>query len=101
MARLPIELLQDAHLRARGFIQEIDRAFIGKHPQPSVPFREGEKPYTIRSVPPTLGEHNQEILAGLLGLSQAELDQLTQDGIIGTEMLMEEQLVKEKKRAAG
>ena len=44
VARLPIELLQDAHLRARGFIQEIDRAFIGKHPQPSVPFREGEKP---------------------------------------------------------
>ena len=52
-------------------------------------------------MPPTLGEHNQEILSGLLGLSQAELDQLAQDGIIGTEMLMEEQLVKEKKRAAG
>jgi crotonobetainyl-CoA:carnitine CoA-transferase CaiB-like acyl-CoA transferase len=101
VARLPIELLQDGHLRARGFIQEIDRAFIGKHPQPSVPFREGVKPYAIRSVPPTLGEHNQEILSGLLGLSQAELDQLAQDGIIGTEMLMEEQLVEQKKRAAG
>ena len=55
----------------------------------------------IRSAPPTLGEHNREILGGLLGLSDAEIEQLTRDGIIGTEMLMEEQLVKEKKRAAG
>ena len=101
VARLPMELLRDPQLRARGFIQEVDRAFIGRHPQPSMPFREGAKPFPIRSAPPTLGQHNQEILGGLLGLSDAEIDQLTRDGIIGTEMLMEEQLVKEKKRAAG
>lgn len=101
VARLPIELLDDPQLHARGFIQQIDRAFIGKHPQPSMPFRETERPFPIRTAPPTLGEHNREILAGLLGLSDAELDQLTRDGIIGTEMLMEEQLVKAKKRAAG
>ena len=34
-------------------------------------------------------------------LSDAEIDQLAREGIIGTEMLMEEQLVKEKKRVAG
>jgi crotonobetainyl-CoA:carnitine CoA-transferase CaiB-like acyl-CoA transferase len=101
VARLPIELLDDPQLHARGFIQQVDRAFIGKHPQPSMPFRESENPFPIRTAPPTLGEHNREILAGLLGLSDAELDQLTRDGIIGTEMLMEEQLVKAKKRAAG
>ena len=101
VARLPIELLNDPQLHARGFIQEVDRAFIGQHPQPSMPFRETEKPFPIRSAPPTLGEHNREILGGMLGLSDAEIDQLTRDGIIGTEMLMEEQLVKEKKRAAG
>jgi crotonobetainyl-CoA:carnitine CoA-transferase CaiB-like acyl-CoA transferase len=101
VARLPIDLLQDGQLHARGFIQEIDRAFIGKHPQPSMPFREGDKPFPIRTAPPTLGEHNREILGGLLGLSDAEIEQLAHEGIIGTEMLMEEQLVKEKKRAAG
>ena len=100
-ARLPVELLQDAQLQARGFIQDVDRAFIGKHPQPSLPFREGDTPFAIRFAPPTLGEYNQEILGGMLGLSKAEMEQLTRDGIIGTEMLMEEQLVKEKKRAAG
>jgi crotonobetainyl-CoA:carnitine CoA-transferase CaiB-like acyl-CoA transferase len=101
VARLPIELLKDPQLLARGFIQEIDRAFIGRHPQPSMPFRETDKPFAIRSAPPTLGEHNREILASILGLSDAEIEQLARDGIIGTEMLMEEQLVKEKKRAAG
>ena len=101
VARMPIELLNDPQLHARGFIQEVDRAFIGKHPQPSMPFRETDKPFPIRSAPPTLGEHNGEILGGMLGLSDAEIDQLARDGIIGTEMLMEEQLVKEKKRAAG
>ncbi|WP_076862658.1 CaiB/BaiF CoA transferase family protein [Bradyrhizobium mercantei] len=101
VARLPIELLKDPQLHARGFIQQVDRAFIGKHPQPSMPFREGHAPFAIRSVPPTLGEHNREILGGMLGLSDAELEELTSEGIIGTEMLMEEQLVKEKKRAAG
>ncbi len=101
VARLPIDLLKDPQLHARGFIQEIDRAFIGRHPQPSMPFRETDQPFAIRCAPPTLGEHNREILAGMLGLSDAEIDQLARDGIIGTEMLMEEQLVKEKKRAAG
>jgi crotonobetainyl-CoA:carnitine CoA-transferase CaiB-like acyl-CoA transferase len=101
VARLPIDLLNDPQLTARGFIQEIDRAFIGKHPQPSLPFREGETPLAIRSAPPTLGEHNSEILKDLLGLSEAEIEQLVRDGIIGTEMLMEEELVNEQKRAAG
>ena len=101
VARLPIELLQDPQLHARGFIQYVDRAFIGKHPQPSMPFRESSEPFAIRSAPPTLGEHNNEILGGVLGLSEAEIAQLARDGIIGTEMLMDEELVKEKKRAAG
>ena len=101
VARLPIELLKDAQLHARGFIQEVDRAFMGPHPQPSMPFRETDKPFSIRCPPPTLGEHNREILGGLLGLSDAAIDQLARDGAIGTEMLMEEQLAKEKKRASG
>ena len=66
-----------------------------------MPFRETDKPFAIRTAPPTLGEHNREILGGLLGLSGGEIDQLARDGIIGTEMLMEDQLVKTKKRAAG
>jgi crotonobetainyl-CoA:carnitine CoA-transferase CaiB-like acyl-CoA transferase len=99
-ARLPVELLKDAQLHARGFIQDVDRVFIGKHPQPSLPFREGDEPFAIRFAPPTLGQYNEEILGGMLGLSKAELERLANEDIIGTEMLMEEQLARRGKQAA-
>ena len=102
VARLPIELLEDPQLQARGFIQEVDRAFIGRHPQPSMPFREARRavsdPHARRR---RSANTTAKSSAACSGLSDAEIEQLDRDGIIGTEMLMEEQLVKEKKRAAG
>jgi crotonobetainyl-CoA:carnitine CoA-transferase CaiB-like acyl-CoA transferase len=97
VARLPIDLLTDRHLRSRTFLQEVERAFMGLHPQPSMPIREGARPYTIHSAAPTLGQHNREILSGLLGLSDAEIVQLAKEGVIGTTMLAEEELKKTRK----
>ncbi len=101
VARLPIDLLKDPQLQARGFVQEIDRAFIGRHPQPSMPFRETDRPFEIRSRRRRSASTIMKFSSGMLGLSDAEIDQLSRDGIIGTEMLMEEQLIKDKKRVAG
>ncbi|MBR1165227.1 CaiB/BaiF CoA transferase family protein [Bradyrhizobium elkanii] len=92
VVHLPIDLLQDPQLRSRSFFQELDRAFIGLHPQSSIPIREGPRPHSIRRTAPTLGEHNKEILAGLLGLSEAEIADLETKGIIGTRMLSEVEL---------
>jgi crotonobetainyl-CoA:carnitine CoA-transferase CaiB-like acyl-CoA transferase len=94
VARLPIDLLKDRHLASRKFLQEIERPFMGWHPQPSMPIREGRGPCTIRAAAPTLGQHNGEILSGLLGLSDAEFAQLEREGIIGTTMLAEGELVR-------
>ncbi len=92
VVRLPIDLLKDRHLRSREFLQQIERAFMGLHPQPSMPIREGASPYAIRTPAPTLGQHNEEILSGLLGLSDAEIAQLMREQIIGKEMLSEKDL---------
>ncbi|MEY9981565.1 crotonobetainyl-CoA:carnitine CoA-transferase CaiB-like acyl-CoA transferase [Bradyrhizobium yuanmingense] len=89
VVRLPIDLLQDPHLRSRAFFQRVERAFIGPHLQPSIPIREGARPHAIRRAAPTLGEHNSEILADLLGLGEAEIADLANKGIIGTRMLSE------------
>lgn len=94
VARLPIDLLTDRQLKSRTFLQEIDRVFMGRHPQPSMPIREGARPYAIRTAAPTLGQHNREILSGILGLSEGELAQLLREGIIGTEMLSEGELAR-------
>ena len=41
-------------------------------------------PGTIRSTAPLFGEHNVEILQGLLGLGDEEISALEADQIIGT-----------------
>ncbi|WFU31345.1 CoA transferase [Bradyrhizobium brasilense] len=97
VARLPIDLLKDRHLSSRTFFQEIDRAFVGLHLQPSMPIREGAKPFAIRTAAPTLGQHNGEVLSELLGLSYAEIAKLAREGIIGTEMLSEGELAKQRR----
>ncbi|MCK1583955.1 CoA transferase [Bradyrhizobium sp. 168] len=89
VARLPIDLLNDRHLSSRAFFQEVERVFIGAHLQPSMPIREGVRPYPIRTAAPTLGQHNREILSALLGISDAEIAQLASESIIGTAMLCE------------
>ncbi|WOH80363.1 CoA transferase [Bradyrhizobium sp. BEA-2-5] len=92
VVRLPIDLLEDRHLKSREFFQEIDRAFIGLHPQPSIPIRESARAHPIRRAAPTLGEQNTEILTELLGLSEVEIAELANAGIIGTRMLSEVEL---------
>jgi crotonobetainyl-CoA:carnitine CoA-transferase CaiB-like acyl-CoA transferase len=37
----------------------------------------------MRRPAPTLGEHNDEVFRDLLGMTDAELDRLRADGIIG------------------
>ncbi|MGY8685707.1 CoA transferase [Bradyrhizobium sp. UFLA05-153] len=87
VARQPTDLLTDPHLRSRAFLQKVERAFTGVQQQPSMPIRDGSRPLAIRMAAPTLGEHNSEILTGLLGLSCTEIAQLASKGIIGTSMV--------------
>ena len=77
------DLLKDPQLVARGYMQLIERDFVGVQPHPSAPWRPGSEPIPIRSPAPTLGQHNQLVLGGMLGLSQSELGGLADTGVIG------------------
>jgi len=85
--RHPMELLDDAHLKARGFWQWIERAYVGRHPQPSPPYRDEASPIAVRTPAATLGQYNEEVLGGLLGLSKSELERLARNSVIGSEAL--------------
>ena len=85
--RHPMELLDDTHLKARGFWQWIERAYVGRHPQPSPPYRDEASPIAVRTPAATLGQYNEEVLGGLLGLSKSELERLARDSVIGSEAL--------------
>jgi crotonobetainyl-CoA:carnitine CoA-transferase CaiB-like acyl-CoA transferase len=77
-------LLEDPHLQARGFWQWLDRAMVGRQPHPSAAYRAPDSPLVIRTPAPTLGQHNEPVLGGLLGLTPADLEALEAREIIGT-----------------
>jgi crotonobetainyl-CoA:carnitine CoA-transferase CaiB-like acyl-CoA transferase len=70
-------------LVARKFYESVDHLVVGPQPLPTVPFRFASVDRWLRAPAPLLGEHNEPILRGLLGLSHDEFDQLAADGIIG------------------
>jgi crotonobetainyl-CoA:carnitine CoA-transferase CaiB-like acyl-CoA transferase len=69
---------------ARGFCETLEHPVAGSHPIPGMPFRFSTVDRWLRMPAPTLGQHNREILGGVLGLSDAEIDALEADGVIGT-----------------
>lgn len=77
------ELVENEHLRARGFFIDVTyddgRSFL----HPGFPFRLSRTPLTLRVRAPRLGEHNREILRELADCSDAELEELEAEGVIG------------------
>lgn len=74
------DLLDDAHLAARGFFEEIEHPAAGKLRHPGPPFRMSETPW--RTAPaPTLGQHNEAVL-GDVGYDRQDLGILRDRGVI-------------------
>ena len=75
----------DPQLQARGFFERIEHPEAGTHLYPGPLARFSEQPLSpVRGPAPTLGQHNHELLCGLIGVSEAEYQRLEADGIIGT-----------------
>ena len=79
----PKQVLLDPHLRERGFF---DRVETEQGPRP-VPHQIGAK-FSAFEMPsarpaPKLGEHNRQVLQGLLGMSDDEVNDLEERKVIG------------------
>jgi crotonobetainyl-CoA:carnitine CoA-transferase CaiB-like acyl-CoA transferase len=76
-----------AQLDARHFYEEFDHPITGPRRYPGWPFRITPGPARHhRTAPPTLGQHNDEILRGL-GLTDDELAELREQRVIGGRVL--------------
>jgi crotonobetainyl-CoA:carnitine CoA-transferase CaiB-like acyl-CoA transferase len=76
------DLLASAHLNARGFFAEISHPEVGSLRYPGAPYRFSATPWTLCRPAPCLGQHNEEIYCGRLGISQKELEELKAQGVI-------------------
>ena len=74
--------MRDAHLHERDFFQWVTHPIAGPGPLPGVLFRVGEGGAAVRGPAPLMGEHNEEVVMGLLGHDRARYDQLIADGAI-------------------
>ena len=76
------DMLTDPHYLAREMVQRVTSAQGWEVPMTGVVPRFAATPGRIRHAGARLGEHTDEVLAGLLGLSDAELDELHAAGVI-------------------
>jgi crotonobetainyl-CoA:carnitine CoA-transferase CaiB-like acyl-CoA transferase len=76
------EVFTDPQEVARNFFVEIDHPEAGRLLYPGAPFIMEETPWSVRRPAPLLGQHNEEVLCGELGLSKQELLALSAQGVI-------------------
>ncbi len=79
------ELVENEQLAARGFWVPITHPDAGTFVFPGFPAHLSATPASYRRPAPGLGEHNVEVLGGLLGLGWSELRTLEAEGVIASE----------------
>ncbi len=77
------EMLEDAHFKARETIARVMHPALGELRMQNVAPRLSETPGRIRDAGPSLGQHNTEVLRGLLGLDPGRLAQLQAARVVG------------------
>jgi crotonobetainyl-CoA:carnitine CoA-transferase CaiB-like acyl-CoA transferase len=84
----PHEVVSLAQAESRGFFETVTHPVIGALRVPAFPARLSSRalPYH-QGHAPLLGQNNHELLGGWLGLDDAELARLEDDGVIGTRPL--------------
>ncbi|MGH9094986.1 MAG: CaiB/BaiF CoA transferase family protein [Acidimicrobiales bacterium] len=76
------DMLGDPHFAAREAVLRLTHKTLGEFPMQAVAPRLSDTPGGVQSLGPELGEHNEEIYRGLLGLEAAQLDDLRARGIV-------------------
>jgi crotonobetainyl-CoA:carnitine CoA-transferase CaiB-like acyl-CoA transferase len=81
----PSLVTENPQLRHRGYFERLEHPRTGPGLYPCPPFArlDGTDKWLLRT-PPTLGQHNAEVLARLCGLSAADVERLEAQGVIGT-----------------
>ena len=75
------DLFSDPQLQHRNIWRDLPHAELEQFYYEAPPFALLDTPADLRPSP-LLGEHNREVFGGILGMSDAEIDELTKQGVI-------------------
>jgi formyl-CoA transferase/CoA:oxalate CoA-transferase len=75
------EALGDPHVVARDMVVDFDHPTIGKVGMTGIPVKFSATPGEVRTAPPLLGEHTEEVLRGL-GYNENEVGELRARGVV-------------------
>ncbi len=79
----PEEVLDDPHFKARGFPVEVEHPELGEaFTYPGAPYRFTKSPWRVSSRAPLLGEHNERVYMGQLGMTREQLSALEAVGVV-------------------
>jgi CoA:oxalate CoA-transferase len=76
------EICEDAHIKYRNMIVEIDQPKVGKMRITNSPIRLSETPGKVYAPAPFLGQHSEDILRDVLGYKQEQIEKLKETGVI-------------------
>lgn len=74
----------DPHLQARDYFQVVTHPEAGTYPMSGPIWNLASQESKRHEPAPTLGQHNEDVLRDLLGMSSAELRRLEEEKVIGT-----------------
>jgi CoA:oxalate CoA-transferase len=76
------EVMQDPHMHGRGMLEWVEHPDLGRVVLPTTPIRLHDTDIAVATPSPHLGQHNEEIYGGWLGLSLSEIEELRGEGVI-------------------
>jgi crotonobetainyl-CoA:carnitine CoA-transferase CaiB-like acyl-CoA transferase len=79
----PEDIAKNPHLQSRHWLAPVEHAELGKTLNyPGKPYWLSESPWAIHRRPPLVGEHNDEVFRGELGVTPEEWQQLVAEGAV-------------------
>ena len=76
------DLVDDPQVRANEYIIDFNHPFLGTIKMPGIPVGFSKTPGSVRREAPGFGQHTEEVLTEVLGLSQDEIGRLKDDKVI-------------------
>lgn len=76
------KMTRDAHLAARSYFVEVEHTDGDVLRYPGAPYRHSETPWSIHRAAPSVGQHNDEIYRGELGLDEEAFRALGEQAIL-------------------